>query len=203
MADMVLITNVNDLPGIQQAHGHATKLRRITKVAAPIFYGTSVITPEAKDQRTGEPLTTTEAAALVEDKRVVVVDDGPTLTMAYGAGYVMAKNLGADEIEDPRPFAKGSLVETFKKFPHTKNVLPAMGYDNEQVHDLQETIRATKCDTVVIGTPIDLGALINPCDKASVVAQYNLAVVPEHVEGFDKALDSFYERYYRTHHHAA
>jgi predicted GTPase len=205
LADMILITKVNDLPDIQLAHDHAAHLKTIAKAAVPVFYGTSVITPEATDRRTGEPLTTEEATALVKGKRVLVVDDGPTLThggMPFGAGYVMAKNLGAGEIVDPRPFAKGSLVGTFEKFKHLKNVLPAMGYGPEQVKDLQDTIQATPCDTVIIGTPSDISHVLD-LGKPSVVAKYNLAVVPEHSANFEKALDSFYERYYRSHHHAA
>jgi predicted GTPase len=205
MADMVMITKVSDLPDIQQAFDQATHLKSITKPNAPIFFGTSVITPEGKDFETGEPLTTEEATALVKGKRVLVVDDGPTLThggMPYGVGYVLAKNLGADQIVDPRPFAKGSLVSTYEKFPHLKSVLPAMGYGDEQVRDLESTIQATECDTVILGTPSDISHVMD-IGKPVVVARYNLAVVPEHCEDFDKALDSFYDRFRRTNHHAA
>jgi len=75
--------------------------------------------------------------------------------MAYGAGYVMAQKLGAAEIVDPRPYAKGSLVKVFERFSHLKNVLPAMGYGDEQVKDLEATIKAIPCDTIIIGTPAD------------------------------------------------
>jgi predicted GTPase len=136
---------------------------------------------------------------------VLVVDDGPTLThggMPYGVGYVLAKNLEAGQIVDPRPFAKGSLVGTYDKFTHLKSVLPAMGYGDDQVRDLEATIQATECDKVILGTPSDISHVMD-IDKPVVVARYNLAVVPEHCKAFDKALDSFYDRFHRKGHHAA
>jgi predicted GTPase len=96
-------------------------------------------------------------------KRVLVVDDGPTLThgdMPFGAGLVAARNAGAGKIVDPRPYAVGSIKATFEKWPQLTNVLPAMGYGDEQLIDLDKTINATPCDFVVTGTPIDLGRLI-------------------------------------------
>ena len=96
-------------------------------------------------------------------KRVLVVDDGPTLThggMPFGAGLVAARNAGAGKIVDPRPYAVGSIKATFAKWPQLTNVLPAMGYGDEQLIDLAKTINATPCDVVVTGTPIDLGRLI-------------------------------------------
>lgn len=104
-------------------------------------------------------MTELQAVALIKGKKVLVIDDGPTLThggMPYGAGYVMAKKLGAAEIVDPRPYAVGSLQDVFAKFQHLHNVLPAMGYGEAQVKDLEATIKATPCDTIVIGTPSDL-----------------------------------------------
>lgn len=103
-------------------------------------------------------MTEQQAAALIKDKKVLVIDDGPTLThggMSYGAGYVMAKTLGAAEIVDPRPYAQGSLKSVFERFQHLHNVLPAMGYGEAQVKDLEATIKATPCDAIVIGTPSD------------------------------------------------
>ncbi len=96
-------------------------------------------------------------------RRVLVVDDGPTLThggMPFGAGLVAARGAGAGEIVDPRPFAVGSLARTLRRWPQLTNVLPAMGYGDEQLADLERTINATDCDVVVTGTPIDLGRLI-------------------------------------------
>ncbi len=104
-----------------------------------------------------------EAGDAVLGKRVLVVDDGPTLThggMAFGAGTVAARNAGAATLVDPRPYAVGTIKETLERWPHLVNVLPAMGYSGQQLHDLQETINATDCDVVVTGTPIDLSRLI-------------------------------------------
>jgi predicted GTPase len=94
---------------------------------------------------------------------VLVVDDGPTLThgeMPFGAGLVAARRAGAAKIVDPRPHAVGSIRATFERWPQLTNVLPAMGYSDEQLRDLEATINATDCDVVVTGTPIDLGRLI-------------------------------------------
>jgi predicted GTPase len=107
----------------------------------------------------------------VKGKRVLVVEDGPTLThggMSYGAGAVAARRFGAAEIVDPRPYAVGSIKETYAKYPSTGPILPAMGYSPEQIKDLEETINATPCELVVVATPIDLRrvAKINkPCDR--------------------------------------
>ena len=94
---------------------------------------------------------------------VLVVEDGPTLThgeMAYGAGWVAAQRFGAAEIIDPRPFAMGTISATYDKYPTTGNVLPAMGYGDKQMRELERTINRSDADLVLIGTPIDLGRLI-------------------------------------------
>jgi predicted GTPase len=96
-------------------------------------------------------------------KRVLVIEDGPTLThgeMAYGAGWVAARRFGAKEIVDPRPFAVGAIDATYKKYPKTGPILPAMGYGDEMVHDLEKTINAAKVDMVISATPIDLNRII-------------------------------------------
>jgi len=96
---------------------------------------------------------------LIKGKRALVVEDGPTLThggMTYGAGWFAAKNAGAAEIVDPKPYAVGTIAATYKKYPNSGQILPAMGYSNGQIADLQATINATPCDVVVEGTPIDL-----------------------------------------------
>ena len=96
---------------------------------------------------------------LIRGKRVLVVEDGPTLThgeMAYGAGYVAARRYGAAEIIDPRPFAVKSIAATYKKYPNTGPILPAMGYGDAMVKDLETTINKSGADLVMIGTPIDL-----------------------------------------------
>jgi len=99
----------------------------------------------------------------IQGRRVLVVEDGPTLThgeMAYGAGVVAARRYGAAEIVDPRLYAVGSLVETFRRYPHIGPVLPAMGYSAGQTRELEATINAAPCDLVLIATPIDLRRLI-------------------------------------------
>ena len=101
---------------------------------------------------------------MISGKRVLVVEDGPTLThggMAYGAGVVAARRFGASEIIDPRPYAVRSILETFDKYPTTGPLLPAMGYGAEQIRDLEETIANTPADLVLIGTPIDLRRVVN------------------------------------------
>src|ERR1019366_6164460 len=104
-----------------------------------------------------------EPGPAILGKLVLVVDDGPTLThgeMPFGAGLVAARNAGAARIVDPRPYAVGSLKDLFAKWPQLTNVLPAMGYSDQQLHELEETINAADCDVVVTGTPIDLTRLI-------------------------------------------
>src|ERR671924_405688 len=99
----------------------------------------------------------------IRGKRVLVVEDGPTLThgeMAYGAGYVAARRFGAKEIVDPRPFAVKSIAATYQKYPKTGPILPAMGYGDAQMKDLEETINKSNADMVVVGTPIDLTRVI-------------------------------------------
>lgn len=104
-----------------------------------------------------------ENAELIAGKRVLVIEDGPTLThgeMSYGAGWVAAKKFGAAEIIDPRPYAVGSIQEVFKRYPHVGEILPAMGYSDEQTAELRETIDRVPCDLALVGTPFDLGRLI-------------------------------------------
>jgi len=101
--------------------------------------------------------------SLIRGKKVLVVEDGPTLThgeMKIGAGTVAARKFGATEIVDPRPFTVGKLTETFRLYPEIGTLLPAMGYGNQQLLDLEKTINNTKCDTVIIATPIDLNRII-------------------------------------------
>ncbi|HOE35818.1 MAG: GTPase [Chloroflexi bacterium] len=112
----------------------------------------------------------------IRGKRVLVVEDGPTLThggMAYGAGYVAARRYGAAEIVDPRPFAVGSILETYKKYPGTGIILPAMGYGEQMVRDLEKTIENADVDMVVIGTPIDLTRVLK-LNKPSQRVRYDL-----------------------------
>ncbi|WP_203248565.1 cyclic 2,3-diphosphoglycerate synthase [Sporosarcina beigongshangi] len=119
---------------------------------------------------------TVDNPEIIVGKRVLVVEDGPTLThgeMKIGAGIVAAERLGAKEIIDARPFAVGSLIETFNKYQHIQNVLPAMGYGEQQLKDLEETINNADCDVVIIGTPMDLTRIIS-INKPSTRVHYDL-----------------------------
>jgi predicted GTPase len=100
---------------------------------------------------------------LIRGKRVLVIEDGPTLThgeMAYGAGWVAARRYGASEIVDPRPYAVGAIIGTYRKYPNTGPILPAMGYGDEMIHDLESTINNAPVDLVISATPIDLTRII-------------------------------------------
>lgn len=124
---------------------------------------------------------TVDNPELVKGKRVLIIEDGPTLThgeMKIGAGSVAAERLGATEIIDPRPFAVRSISDTFNKYTHVQNVLPAMGYGEQQLKDLEETINNIDCDAVIIGTPIDLSRIIK-INKPSTRVHYDL----DEVEG--------------------
>jgi predicted GTPase len=113
---------------------------------------------------------------VVKGKNVLVVEDGPTLThgeMRIGAGTVAAQKFGAIELVDPRPFTVGRLSETFELYPEIGTLLPAMGYGDEQLRDLETTINNTECDAVVIGTPIDLNRIIK-INKPNTRVYYNL-----------------------------
>ena len=113
---------------------------------------------------------------LIKGKRVLVVEDGPTLThgeMKIGAGVVAARRFGAKELVDPRPFVVGKLAETFKTYPNIGTLLPAMGYGDQQIADLEKSINNTDCDTVVIATPIDLTRIVK-INKPYVKVDYDL-----------------------------
>jgi predicted GTPase len=113
---------------------------------------------------------------LVRGKRVLVVEDGPTLThgeMPYGAGVVAARQCGATELVDPRPYAVGSIRGTFERYQHLNSLLPAMGYSDMQRHELEETIRRTPCDLVIVATPIDLARTIK-IDRPSLRVTYQV-----------------------------
>lgn len=133
------------------------------------------INPDATIIKANSKLTV-EDPSLIKDKKVLVVEDGPTLThgeMKYGAGVVAAQRIGAAEIVDPRPYVQGKIGETFKKYPNIGILLPAMGYGDQQIKDLEATINATPCDAVVIGTPIDLRRICN-IEKPSTRVTYDL-----------------------------
>ena len=123
--------------------------------------------PEATIVRATSPITVSEGEQ-IQGKTVLVVEDGPTLThgeMAFGAGIVAAKKYGASNIVDPRAYAVGSIQKTFAKFTHLDKVLPAMGYGQNQINELSQTIDKVECDLVIGATPIDLGRLIQSNKK--------------------------------------
>lgn len=133
------------------------------------------INPEATIIDAASPLFV-EDPKVITGKRVLVVEDGPTLThgeMTYGAGVVAAEKYGAAEIVDPRPWIVGTIKETFDKYPDIGTLLPAMGYGKQQMKDLEKTINAVDCDTVIIGTPIDLRKVVN-IKRAAVRVKYEL-----------------------------
>ncbi len=160
MADVVVINKVDtadhrNVVAVQRNVRQVNPGAVIVKAASPIFVS--------------DP-------AEIRGKRVLVVEDGPTLThgeMAYGAGVVAADYYGAAEIVDPRPYAVRSIKATYEKYPTTGPVLPAMGYGDEQIADLQETINNTPADIVLVATPIDLARIVD-IGKPSQRVRYEL-----------------------------
>jgi predicted GTPase len=163
MADVIVVNKVDsaelrDIATVMQ-HVHAANPRAtVVKAASPV---------------------TLEGGASLVGKRVLVVEDGPTIThggMPFGAGTVAARHAGANVFVDPRPFAVGSIRATFERFPGIGDVLPAMGYGDEQLRELTETIDATPCDVVVAGTPIDLRHVVTT-EKPVLRTTYELQEV--------------------------
>ncbi len=113
---------------------------------------------------------------LIRAKRVLVIEDGPTTThgeMSYGAGTLAAREFGASEIVDPRPYAVGTIAEIYQKYTHLGPIIPALGYGQLQIRELERTINATPCDSIIVGTPIDLRPVLN-LDKPAVRVKYEL-----------------------------
>jgi predicted GTPase len=160
LADVVIINKV-DTADIGSINKLRANIRRVNSRAV-IVEAASPITVDHAEYITG--------------KRVLVVEDGPTLThgeMKFGAGVVAAGKYSAAEIVDPRPYTVGTITSTFRKYPNIGVLLPAMGYGAEQVKDLETTINKVPCDTVIIGTPIDLNRLIK-IKKPTVRVSYEL-----------------------------
>ncbi|ACB83833.1 cyclic 2,3-diphosphoglycerate synthase [Natranaerobius thermophilus JW/NM-WN-LF] len=160
MADVAIVNKIDSASneGVQEVRHNIEKLAP----NATVVEGVSPVFPSDIDQ--------------IKDKRVLVVEDGPTLThgeMTYGAGTLAAQKFGAKEIVDPRPFAVGSIKETFETYTHLGNLLPAMGYGREQMKELEDTINKTECDTVILGTPIDLRRVAN-IERPAVRIRYEL-----------------------------
>lgn len=130
----------------------------------------------------------------LKGKKVIVVEDGPTLThggMSYGAGYVAAKNKGA-VIIDPKPYLTGTLIEIFKEFPQIKEIVPAMGYNYQQIKDMEETLNKSKCDLIINGSPIDLAKLINS-NKPIVRVTYDIEALSSPT--IEEVLDEFIQKF--------
>ncbi len=160
LADVIVVNKVDSATkeGIETVVAHA-----------------SAMNPSATIVRAASPITVDDPS-VITGKRVLVIEDGPTLThgdMKYGAGVLAARQFGASEIIDPRPYAVRSIADTFKKYPSTGALLPAMGYGKEQMNDLEATIEQVPCDAVIIGTPIDLRRVI-AIRKPSVRVTYAL-----------------------------
>ncbi len=159
MADVVVINKVDTA----RPEDVETVRRNVTRV-----------NPRATVVEAASPITADQPEAL-RGRRAIVVEDGPTVThggMAYGAGFIAAQRLGATVI-DPRPFAVGSIRDTFVAYPHLDHVLPAMGYGAHQLHELEETLRGADADVIVIGTPVDLRHVLR-LNKPAVRVTYEL-----------------------------
>ncbi len=175
MADVVIVNKVDTaipenvetvIRNVRSINGRA----EIVKAASPI---------------------TVEDPEVIRGKRVLVIEDGPTVThgeMKFGAGTIAARQCGASEIVDPRPYALRSIAETFRRYPSTGTLLPAMGYGDDQVKDLEDTIRQVPADAVVIGTPVDLRRVLH-IEKPSVRVQYSLAEITK--PGLEEILTGF------------
>jgi predicted GTPase len=161
MADVVVINKVSsarpeDVDTVERNIKSVNRKARIIRADSPV---------------------TVDRPAEIQGKRVLVVEDGPTVThgeMTIGAGHVAAQKYGAAAIVDPRATAVGSIQKTFEKYGHVKEVLPAMGYGKKQMRELEQTINAADCDFVLVGTPIDLGSLLT-LNKPFMRVTYELA----------------------------
>ncbi|MGH3063929.1 MAG: GTPase, partial [Gaiellaceae bacterium] len=139
------------------------------------------VNPEAKIVLAASPFLLEENGETVAGKRVLAIEDGPTLThgeMAYGAAVLAAKANGAAELVDPRPFAVGSIAKTLEEYPHITELLPAMGYGRKQMDELKETIARSDAEVVLIGTPIDLRRVVD-FDKPALRVTYRLQELGE------------------------
>jgi predicted GTPase len=179
MADVVVINKMDsaDAKGVQAVRENISFLNP----NAVVIDGASPIAVDAPE--------------VIRGKRVLVVEDGPTLThgeMRLGAGVVAAQKFGAAELVDPRPFTVGKLRETFDIYPNIGTLLPAMGYSQQQLKDLEETINKTVCDAVVIGTPIDLNRIIK-IDKPNTRVNYDLQEIGK--PNLEESIDGFVKRH--------
>ncbi|MEM2104170.1 MAG: cyclic 2,3-diphosphoglycerate synthase [Candidatus Bathyarchaeia archaeon] len=180
IADVVIINKV-DTAAVEKVKFVKENVRRLN--------------PEALILEAASPITA-DRPEIVRGKRVLVIEDGPTLThgdMPYGAATILARQLGAAELVDPRPYAVGSLKEAYAKYPQLEAVIPALGYSERQIAELKETISRTPCEVVVIGAPVDLRRVI-AIGRPTVRVKYELKVLGsiqlEHVlEDFLRKVD--------------
>jgi predicted GTPase len=176
MADLIVINKIDtanneDIQTVRNSIFKVNPAAVVVEAASPIFV---------------------ENYELIKGKRVLAVEDGPTLThgeMTYGAAVVAAEKYGALELVDPRPYTVGTISRTFEKYPEIGTLLPAMGYGSKQINDLEKTINRTKCEVVIIGTPIDLRKLIS-INKPAVRVTYELQEIgkPDLMDGLRKFL---------------
>ena len=179
LSDVVIINKMDSA----SPEGIQTVRESIAKVAP-----TAIVVDGASPIKVDDP-------SVIKGKKVLVVEDGPTLThggMKLGAGTVAAQKFGAAELVDPRPYTVGKLSETFRIYPNIGILLPAMGYGEQQLKDLETTINNTECDSVVIGTPIDLNRIIK-IDKPNTRVYYDLQEIGyPNLEGI---IDDFVKKY--------
>lgn len=178
MADVIVVnkTDTAEAEGVERVRTNAAAMNP----DAPVFAGRSPFRVDRPE--------------LVRGKKVLAIEDGPSLThgeLKQGAACLAARQHGAAELVDPRPFAVGSLVETFETYPHMGPLLPAMGYGEEQIRELEETIRRSDAEVVAIGTPVDLGRLVT-IDRPTVRVTYELVL--DAPDDFDDLLRSALER---------
>lgn len=174
-ADVILVNKVNTAKD-ENIKAVIDNIKKVNPTAT-IVEGISTVTAENAEEISG--------------KKVLVIEDGPTVThgsMPYGAGTVAAEDNNAGEIIDPRPFAVGSIVDTFEKYSHLSHVLPAMGYGQKQVKELEETINNTDVEVIVSGTPIDLNRILKT-NKPLVRVRYGVGT--QTTEELEKIVDEF------------
>lgn len=179
IADVVVINKMDS-----SAPGDIQTVRESIGLVAP----KAIVVDGASPIKVDDP-------SIIRGKRVLVVEDGPTLThgeMKIGAGVVAARKFGASEIVDPRPFTVGRLTETFENYPGIGTLLPAMGYGEQQLKDLETTINNTDCDSVVIGTPIDLNRIIK-IRKPNTRVYYDLQEIGS--PNLEEVIDEFVKKH--------
>jgi len=178
-ADIIIINKVNTAK-IEDIDIVTSNIKKINP-KAKIIKGVSTIISEEQEK--------------IKGKRVLVIEDGPTVThggMLYGAGKIAAERWGAKEIIDPRRYAVGSIIDTFNKYTHLSNVLPAMGYGKKQIKELEQTINNTDVDIVISGTPIDITRVLK---TSKPIIRIKYSVGEETGIELEKVADSFIKKH--------